>query len=71
MMIQPHDADNGETHDVGGEIRHAVGQLMTEVVEVRRGGDREDEQGSGDGEDAVAEGFEPCLAHVALLGGIA
>lgn len=54
------DKGDGKGDPVMGEQRESVAELA--VRDVGGGFDLEDEQGHDDGEDAIAEGFEPVLA---------
>ena len=64
VMVQPHDPDDAEAHDVSRDRRPPFGELAAELVVVAGLGNREHQEGDGDGEDAVAQGLHPALAQL-------
>ena len=66
VMVDPHDADDQETHHIRG-VRGPLGaqRLPQTAVFTHLGDlDLQDEQGDGDGEHTVAEGLDPAgLVH--------
>ena len=61
VMVDPDDADGQETDGVGGVAGPDVQEPAAQVAGA--GPDVEDEEGGGDGEDAVAERLEPRGGH--------
>jgi len=59
VVVDPHDAEDGEAGQIGGELRPLLDQRRPEVLAglELRDVQFEDEQGDRDREDAVAEGL--------------
>src|SRR5690348_17925099 len=65
-MVGPDDPDRDEADDVGRVARPAVQELRAERL-LLVDGDVENQQGGGEGEDAVRKRLEPVLGHRSLI----